>query len=112
MTAAVFLRGVCVVFLASFEGLPEVSWILVTSMKGYKICTSMILGEHLISENYQPTQSFKGRFGTGSKNEYVAAKIRCFTMPGVRFPRCPAGIPFVLFQTADLVESVDRDSDR
>ena len=29
-------------------------------------------------------------------------------MPGVRFPGVPTGIPFALFQTADLVESVDR----
>ena len=58
-----------------------------TSMKGYKSCTSMILGGNSISENSQSNQSVKGRFGTGSKKEYVAAKSRCFRMPGVRFPR-------------------------
>jgi hypothetical protein len=57
-----------------------------TNMKGHKSCLLVILGENPISENYQSTHRFKGRFGTGSKNEYESAKLSCCTLPGVRFP--------------------------
>ena len=64
-----------------------------TTMKGHKSCTAMMLGGNLISENYQSNQRFKGRFGAGSKHEYASANFRCFTLPGVRFPRLPPGHP-------------------